>query len=80
MCIKKGTVVIATAGREKNKFFVVSNVSKEKSFIVNGKNRTLEKPKCKNNLHLKKTNISFDINSDVTDKQIRKFLNDFSNS
>lgn len=76
MDITKGTVVLVKAGREKGKFLVVTEIKDNKCFIVNGKNRTISKPKCKNILHLTRTNTVFNLTVDTTDKQIRKFLNE----
>ena len=47
-------VVLSTAGREKGQLFYC--VGTEGSFVllVNGKDRTLEKPKRKNNKHVSK--------------------------
>jgi len=80
MDITVGRVVIATAGREKGNFLIVVTIEGDRCFVVNGKNRTLLNPKCKNILHLKKTNTSFTLTGETTDKQIRRFLNEFSNS
>lgn len=49
-----GEIVKATAGRDKNKLFIVMAViDDDYVWIVNGANRTIDKPKKKKNKHLK---------------------------
>ena len=50
--ISVGDVVKATAGRDKDKFFLVIEVSDGFAFIVDGKTRKVGKPKRKNVKHL----------------------------
>lgn len=51
-----GQVVMATAGRDRNKFFVVIGIiDDEYVWIVNGRNRTLANPKKKKIKHLRPT-------------------------
>ncbi len=47
-------VVIATAGREKGQLFYVLRTEQEYLLLVNGKDRTLEKPKRKKQKHTQK--------------------------
>ena len=47
-------VVRAMAGREKGKLFYVIHVDEMNLTLVNGKNRTLEKPKIKRRKHAEK--------------------------
>ncbi len=47
-------VVIATAGREEGQLFYVINTEQEFLYLVNGKDRTLEKPKRKKRKHTQK--------------------------
>ena len=61
MNIKKGDVVIATAGKEKNQFFVVSDVDEKFCFLVDGDRLKLCKPKKKSLKHVQKASkVSFD--------------------
>lgn len=54
-----GEIVEATAGRDRGKLFIVTgNIDDDYVWIVNGKNRTIEKPKKKKNRHLKTTGKS----------------------
>ena len=52
--IQIADVVIATAGREKGKLFYVIDVDDIYLNLVNGKDRTLEKPKRKKQRHVEK--------------------------
>ena len=52
--IQIADVVIATAGREKGKLFYVTQVDENYLSLVNGKDRTLEKPKRKKLRHVEK--------------------------
>lgn len=78
MFLKIGTVVFATCGRDKCKYFVVLKVEDDFVYIVDGKNRTIDKPKRKNTKHIKLTKTVFDLNNNVTDKKIKKFLTEYS--
>lgn len=52
--IKKGTVVLVTAGKEKNSIFiVVEELSPDRVLIADGRHRKLSRPKQKNVKHLK---------------------------
>lgn len=51
--MKKGDVVIATAGRDKGKYFLVISVDDNMALIVDGKSRKVLNPKKKNIKHLK---------------------------
>lgn len=78
MFLKIGTVVFATCGRDKFKCFIVLKIENDVVYIVNGKNRTISNPKRKNIKHIKLTKTVFDLNEHVTDKKIKKFLNEYS--
>ena len=52
--IQIADVVIATAGREKGKLFYVIDVDEDYLILVNGKDRTLERPKRKKLRHVDK--------------------------
>ena len=55
--ILQGDVVKATAGRDKDKIFLVVSVKGDRALIVNGKSRKVIKPKSKNIKHLVKINV-----------------------
>ena len=44
-------VVISTAGRDEGKLFYVIGIDDQYLQLVNGKDRTIEKPKCKKRKH-----------------------------
>ena len=52
--IQIADVVIATAGREKGKLFYVTQVDENYLSLVNGKDRTLERPKRKKRKHVER--------------------------
>ena len=51
--VKKGDVVIATAGRDKGKYFLVISVNDSIALITDGRTRKVLHPKKKNVKHLK---------------------------
>lgn len=75
--MEKGLVVYSLAGHDKGNFQVVIRCEGNRVFVCDGKNRTLEKPKSKNIVHLKATRTvlkNFDLQSN---KSIRVFLRQF---
>ncbi|MFC4804209.1 KOW domain-containing protein [Filifactor villosus] len=59
---EKGTVVISRAGHDKSIPMVVyEQIDQTRVFVVDGKNRKVEKPKLKNVHHLQKTNHFIDL-------------------
>ena len=75
--MERGTVVIASAGKEKGGFYVVTDILGERYVsIADGKLRTIEKPKKKNIAHLKRTNTV--ISEIRTNRQLRIFLSQYS--
>lgn len=77
MELKKGSLVKAIAGHEKNNFFIVLEFDEKFALIADGKSRKLEKPKKKSLKHLRITNTVIDMN-EITDKKLRKWLNECS--
>ena len=76
MDIVKGRVVIAKAGRDKGRAFVVTEILSDRAVLIaDGKSRPLERPKRKNVLHLQAT--STDIDCITTNRQLRNFLKNF---
>ena len=55
MNIRKGTVVISGAGRDKGKCLAVIGVSDGRWLVADGGERPLKRPKHKNPAHLKVT-------------------------
>lgn len=75
--IRKGSVVKACAGRDKNSFFAVLDIGEKYVIISDGKRRPLERPKRKNLRHIAATNAVLDNSSIETNKKIRKALSVF---
>ncbi len=61
MNLQKGDIVVATAGKEKNQIFVVSDIDDKYCYLVDGKRLKLTKPKKKSLKHVQKASkIGFD--------------------
>ena len=78
MQLVKGMVVRSKAGHDKGGFFAVVDVNENFAFIVDGKERLLQKPKKKNLKHLSLTYTVLDEQSMETDSEIRKKLSSFN--
>ena len=52
-----GQIVISCAGRDKENLLVVVGYEKDKILVADGKHRPLDRPKLKNQKHLKKTGV-----------------------
>ncbi len=52
MDVKKGQIVRSIAGHDSNDIFAVVGSDEKNIFICDGKERRLEKPKCKNRKHI----------------------------
>lgn len=77
MDIAMGSVVIAKAGRDKGKAFVVTQVLSDREVLIaDGKSRPIERPKRKNIIHLQATATTVDCVT--TNRQLRIFLKNFS--
>jgi len=80
-----GSIVEATMGRDKNKFFVVVGIIDENHVLIaDGNSRTIDKPKKKKLKHLKGGHkVSLEIRDRIIggirvfDAEIRKILKDF---
>lgn len=71
-----GAIVKSLAGHDKDEFFVVISTDGEFAFIVDGKNKTLAKPKKKKHKHLEETGKYADLSAynPLYDAHIRKEL------
>lgn len=49
---KKGHLVISMAGHDKGTFYIINKIQGEYAFLVDGKYKTLEKPKKKKLKHI----------------------------
>ncbi|HIT73731.1 MAG TPA: KOW domain-containing RNA-binding protein [Candidatus Fimicola cottocaccae] len=60
-----GQIVFSKSGHDKGGAFIVIDIEEEFLYIVDGKRRTLEKPKRKKIKHVQKTNY---VDNDIKDK------------
>ena len=56
MELRKGMLAISKAGHDKNSWYVVLEVEQTQAFLVNGVNRTMDRPKKKKLKHLQPVN------------------------
>ena len=66
--IDVGDVVISTAGRDKNAYFVVTKVEENYVYIVDGDIRKIENPKKKKTKHVEIVGFG---DSDITDRLLK---------
>ena len=73
----RGQVVFSKSGRDKGKIFVILSVEAEYLYLVDGKLRTLDRPKKKKIKHVQPTNHIADLTTNgraLQDADIRKQL------
>ncbi len=73
MQLQIGMVVRATAGKEKDSFYVVTQLDGNAVYLADGKHRTLEKPKRKNVKHIRVTDTVWKV-SELTNRSLRRML------
>ena len=75
-----GSVVLAIAGRDKYRFYVVIRLGQNETevFIADGNRRKLASPKRKNTAHLRPTKTVLEGDAFRTDKQLRLALRLFN--
>ena len=56
MELRKGMLAISKAGHDKDHWYVVLDVDQTQAFLVNGVNRTMDRPKKKKLKHLQPVN------------------------
>lgn len=69
-----GVVVKSTAGHDAGQYFVVTGIKDGFVYLADGKLRMLEKPKCKNIKHIRKTGYRLDLTGSITNKKLRTQL------
>lgn len=74
--IKPGSLVIATAGRDKGGLFVAADAHDGFVYIADGRKRKLEKPKRKNTKHISPVGEHTQI-SELTNKKLRRLINEY---
>ena len=80
MELKKGSVVISKAGRDKGYFLAVTEITDEGIYVCDGKERPVERPKKKNPLHLAKTCYVLTEEETATNRSLKRALKKFSSS
>lgn len=76
MEIKRGSLVMATAGREKGFCYVAAEVSGGFVYIADGRKRKIEKPKRKNIKHISPVGVVVQ-EQELTNKKIRQLINEY---
>ena len=69
-----GMIVLAKAGREAGRFFLVAALDGAELLLADGNRRTLSHPKRKNPAHVQATSQTLSLEG-LTDKALRAFLN-----
>ena len=78
MEVTVGTIVFSKAGRDKGDILLVIKTEGNYAYVCDGILRKTEKPKKKKLMHLQRTNIVAEINSEtITDCQVRKILAEY---
>jgi len=75
-----GQLVFAKSGRDKGKAFIVIDIHEDYLYLVDGKLRTLDRPKKKKAKHVQPTNVVAELKTDgraLQDADIRKHLKAF---
>ena len=73
-----GQVVYSKSGHDKGKAFIVTEIEGEYLYLVDGKCRTIDKPKKKKLIHLQRTNYTELIDPDnLTNSQVRGILDKY---
>ena len=80
MELRKGSVVISKAGRDKGYFLAVVDITDEGIFVCDGKERPVERPKKKNPLHLARTNMVLAEEETATNRSLKRALSRISGS
>jgi len=76
--MKTGQIVRSVAGRDKNRFFVITSVEDGYATICDGKQRPLDNQKRKKLIHLSKTNYSVNLADVKTNKEFKRVLHRFN--
>ena len=80
MPIARGQIVRSKAGRDKENFLVVTEITDKGILVCDGKERPLERPKFKNLRHITPTNSFLTEEQLSTNRSVRHGLRDFNQS
>ncbi len=78
MELKCGMIVKSVAGHDKDRFYLVIKLEKNRVYIADGKKRMLASLKAKNFIHIKMTKDCVDVKKFDTDKKIRQLLHKYN--
>lgn len=74
MDYRKGQLVCSRAGRDKGRFLVVIDITRDRVLVADGKEHRLAKPKAKNPKHLCRTNRFVTKAQMATDKLLNRAI------
>ena len=77
MELKVGQLVYSKAGRDRGKFLAVMKISDCGVYVADGKERPLERPKCKNLKHIGTTTTVLDSGSMSTNRALRQAISNY---
>lgn len=77
MQLQAGSVVQATAGKERGGFYLVTALEGQYVSLADGKRRPLESPKRKNLRHIAPTQTVWETQG-LTNRELRRRLHDFA--
>ena len=72
--LKRGSVVVSSAGRDKGTFLAVLRLEPDGVWIADGRRRPLERPKRKNPRHVAETPFTAEEASMATNHELRRTL------
>ncbi|MBQ7989806.1 MAG: KOW domain-containing RNA-binding protein [Oscillospiraceae bacterium] len=75
--IRIGSIVRALAGREKDRFMMVTDIRDGFVFLADGDERRLAAPKKKNIRHIALTKTVIDVTDELTDRRLRTLLSEY---
>ena len=85
LTINIGDIVMSTKGRDTNQYYIVQSYDAEYVYLVDGRGKTMNKPKKKKFKHIRPTgqkSISlqekFETNAKVLDSEIRKTIDNLN--
>ena len=72
--LKRGSVVVSSAGRDKGTVLAVLRLEPDGVWIADGRRRPLERPKRKNPRHVAETPFTAEEASMATNRELRRTL------
>ena len=72
--LKRGSVVVSSAGRDKGTFLAVLRLEPDGVWIADGRRRPLERPKRKNPRHVAEPPFTAEEASMATNRELRRTL------